>query len=155
MKKFILVLFLVLSLIFFGCTILKSKSPEYGTFNDPVYILNSDKVTVSDNSNGLMWQVNSNGMVINWQEAIDYCDLLSVGGFTDWRLPNKEEIVLLYNYSEKKWFGDPFKFHISLWTNASTEGESATYVAYYFGSDGKFHTLDKVFKNDAKCVRSK
>jgi len=48
-----------------------------------------------------------------WKEAKAYCSELTLGGYSDWRLPNREELmklgnIKLYNYDNydnwKKWF---------------------------------------------------
>lgn len=52
--------------------------------------INGDKV-VKDNSTGLMWQKTySSG---SWQGALSYCENLDYAGFTDWRLPNSNELA--------------------------------------------------------------
>ena len=48
--------------------------------------------TVSDNETGLMWQQRDDGTERNWQEALDYCNCLSLAGHNDWRLPNIKEL---------------------------------------------------------------
>ncbi len=42
-----------------------------------------------DRGSGMMWSAESNAMV--WQDAVDYCDNLTEGGFSDWRLPSINE----------------------------------------------------------------
>jgi hypothetical protein len=48
--------------------------------------------TVTDNLTGLMWTKNANlpGSTMTWYQAVDYCNSLTQGGYTDWRLPNKQ-----------------------------------------------------------------
>jgi len=62
--------------------------------------------TVIDKTNGLQWQqatadITGDGKPDNmsWQEAIDYADNLSLGGYDDWRLPDIDELLTLPNYS--------------------------------------------------------
>ena len=40
-----------------------------------------------------MWQDNSDIQYLEWQEAKDYCSNLSLGGYSDWRLPNRAELL--------------------------------------------------------------
>jgi hypothetical protein len=54
----------------------------------------------TDSSTGLMWQ---SGEVQNrtWQEAMDYCDGLDYEGYTDWKLPNLDELKSLVKGCDK------------------------------------------------------
>ena len=55
---------------------------------------------VTDNATGYMWadNIDTKNLKMNFNEAKDYCNNLSLGGFTDWRLPTKEELYLLTDY---------------------------------------------------------
>ncbi len=52
---------------------------------------------VKDKVTGLSWQDNSETMTVKktWQEAMEYCQNLTLGDFTDWRLPTVEELVYI------------------------------------------------------------
>jgi len=56
---------------------------------------------VIDNLTGLMWSqdINIAGETKTWTAAINYCEGLSLGGYTDWRMPNKNEMKSLIDYS--------------------------------------------------------
>ncbi len=47
--------------------------------------------TVSDNQTGLMWQQGKATSRL-WEQAITYCENLSLAGFNSWRLPNIKEL---------------------------------------------------------------
>ena len=71
-----------------------------------VYTDNEDG-TVTDNSTGLMWQQatatgGTSGNYLTWKDALSYCDNLSLGGHTDWRLPNFKELQSLVDFSRYK-----------------------------------------------------
>jgi len=53
--------------------------------------------TVLDTKTNLMWAAKNNGANINWQEAKNYCDNYSGGGYTDWRMPSQDELAGLYD----------------------------------------------------------
>ena len=55
-----------------------------------------------DSSTGLLWTVNDNGSDINWNQANTYCEGLTLGGHTDWRLATRDELEGLYDRSLKK-----------------------------------------------------
>ena len=58
---------------------------------------------VTDNTTGLQWQndYSDNGGDIKyakWTDAIAYCEDLTLGGHSDWRLPNKKELLSIVDY---------------------------------------------------------
>jgi hypothetical protein len=51
---------------------------------------------VTDNLTGLVWARNANMCgKTSWSNAIDYCNNLDYGGHSDWRLPNRSELLSL------------------------------------------------------------
>ncbi len=53
--------------------------------------IDNDNGTVTDNFTGIMWQKGEGG-AMDWQSAISYCKRFAISGYTDWRLPNVEEL---------------------------------------------------------------
>ena len=74
---------------------------EYGKVNADNYasITRSGDEMVFDSSTNLYWQKDS-GKAETWKEALNYCENLEYAGFSDWRLPNKNELVTLIDYSK-------------------------------------------------------
>ncbi len=60
----------------------------------PSYTDNGDG-TVTDDNTGLMWQQTPPDHKMTYDEAVDYVDSLTLGGYTDWRLPTIEESFTL------------------------------------------------------------
>ena len=56
-----------------------------------------DNGTVEDTDTGLMWAAKDNGGPITWEEAKSYCTNYSGGGYTDWRMPTRDELTGLYD----------------------------------------------------------
>ena len=48
--------------------------------------------TITDRITQLMWQQQDEGVVAVWEDAITACEELSLGGYSDWRLPNVKEL---------------------------------------------------------------
>jgi hypothetical protein len=63
--------------------------------NVPFFILNGDG-TVTDTITGLMWQ-QSDGGEMRYDQALIYCDSLTLGGFNNWRLPSAHEAFSIVN----------------------------------------------------------
>jgi len=61
------------------------------------YSRNDTDNIVIDNITNLMWQdtteVADGSIVLSVQGAVNYCQNLTLGGFSDWRLPNIEELL--------------------------------------------------------------
>jgi len=76
---------------------------EFGRYVD------SGNGTVVDTTTGLMFQV-SETRPMTWEEALRYCEDLSLGGYSDWRLPNVRELLSIVKFKEQgpcideKWF---------------------------------------------------
>lgn len=57
---------------------------------------------VTDTTSGLQWQDDYNGSDVkytDWNGSINYCEQLSLGGKTDWRLPNYNELFSIVDLS--------------------------------------------------------
>jgi hypothetical protein len=52
--------------------------------------------TVTDTKTKLMWAAKDNGKDIDFHDAEVYCNSFSAGGYTDWRMPDIEELENLY-----------------------------------------------------------
>ncbi len=61
-------------------------------------IINGDG-TVTDPDTGLLWQEDTAPDTYTWQEALEYAENLTLAGYSDWRLPNRNELQSLVDYS--------------------------------------------------------
>lgn len=64
--------------------------------NMPVFTLNGDG-TVTDTVTSLMWQ-QADGGEMTYENALVYCDTLTLGGYTDWKLPSDQEAYSILNH---------------------------------------------------------
>ncbi|MBF0468950.1 MAG: DUF1566 domain-containing protein [Desulfamplus sp.] len=58
---------------------------------------------IIDLTTGLMWEqaTGDNGNMMIWEEALDYCENLTLGGHADWRLPTVKELRTIVDYTRK------------------------------------------------------
>ena len=75
-------------------------SPSTST-GDNFYVDNNNG-TVTDTHTGLMWQQETPDILLTWEQALSYCENLSLAGFTDWRLPTIEELRSIADFSHYK-----------------------------------------------------
>ena len=78
-------------------TATKGEDADY-TIYPPFFIKNGNG-TVTDTVTGLMWQ-QTDGGEMTFENAVAYCDALTLGGFTDWRLPNPHEAFSILNHGK-------------------------------------------------------
>ncbi len=58
-----------------------------------------DGITI-DNNTGLMWEMIPLGGKLTWEDAVEYCDNLELGGYDDWRIPTVEELFSISDFSQ-------------------------------------------------------
>jgi hypothetical protein len=76
----------------------QGEDADYNIFT-PYFLINGNG-SVTDTVTGLMWQ-QTDGGEMTIENALNYCDTLTLGGYSDWRLPNAHEAfcILNHNYS--------------------------------------------------------
>jgi pimeloyl-ACP methyl ester carboxylesterase len=65
-----------------------------GGQDPPPDLVDNGNGTVTDNRTSLIWQRDEPGYM-TWGSALSYCEGLSLGGHSDWRLPNIKELESL------------------------------------------------------------
>jgi hypothetical protein len=96
----------------------------------------SDEVW-EDSETGLMWTVEDNGSDLNWSQSQNYCESLTLGGYTDWRLPTLEELENLYDANASKQYKAKGPINLkaaSLWSG--TRNNSGDAWSFNFGYGG-------------------
>jgi chitodextrinase len=112
--------------------------------------------TVTDNVTGLVWQKQDDGTTMTWTAAVDYCEGLALGGFTDWRLPGDLELMSIVDYGRI----DP-AISVAYFTNtqqaywSSTSLASSPTMAWFvaFHAGNGVNSQDKTSPLAARCVR--
>ena len=113
--------------------------------------------TVTDTSTGLMWQQAGSSNYMDWEQALAYCEGLNLGGYTDWRLPNKKELQSLVDYSRYNPAINTTYFPntAASWYWSSTTNAyytfSAWFMYFYYGYDHYYS--NKYTDNYVRAVR--
>ncbi len=69
-----------------------------GTGNNALIQRDDLNGVVIDYQSKLMWQDNTNPTARSWEDAINYCESLSLNGASDWRLPNINELLSVVDF---------------------------------------------------------
>lgn len=102
--------------------------------------------TVIDKDGGIMWTAADNGKSIEWRDAQTYCENLSLGGFSDWRLPSIGELGSLYQRASdaSPWSsraGEPLLgIHFSAccaWSSTLDEKSRNLFYSKVHGNEGR------------------
>jgi len=117
---------------------------------------NSSQI-VTDNSTSLQWQDDTNVSSVSttWTEALEHCESLSLGGYSDWRLPNFNELYYIADRSKRNpAIDDTFQRVASnfYWSSTTVVGyENSTWiVSFYYGYD---YWNYKSLSSYVRCVR--
>ena len=110
---------------------------------------------MTDTTSGLVWQDIRGGNDYTWLAALEYCKNLNYAGFSDWRLPNLNELFSLINDDKVSPASDLTNVaKMPHWTSTSsmTDPSSALYINF---STGRIGASDKTTSSSryVKCVR--
>ena len=115
---------------------------------------------VADSATGLAWQddYSDNGGDIKsatWQDALIYCEELTLGGISDWRLPNIRELKSIVDDSiSVPAISSVFQNFTSnyYWSSTTYASDSSVAWGVYFdyGDNGWY---DKTYGHRVRCVR--
>ena len=113
----------------------------------------SDSVVVIDSTTGLMWD-KEYVTDKTWQQTLKYCEDLSYAGYTDWRLPNKNELASLLNNDESSALHSDFPDMPSnaFWSSSTAVSniDYAWFVRFDWGGVGHAY---KTHTASVRCVR--
>jgi len=110
--------------------------------------------TVTDNVTGLMWAKDGdgtgcfNGQTATWYEAVDWAEGLSFAEHTDWRLPNRTELISLVDAGasvpaiDTEYFPNTKSKNYWSSTTFASDTDDAFMVVFDVGSTGVQVKLD-------------
>lgn len=119
------------------------------------YITSGDK-TVIDQGTGLEWQKIDSSTMHTWQNALAYCEALSLDDKTDWRVPNIRELKSLVDYSRDYPAIDPSIpcRSSSYWssTTVANDSHSSAWIVFFGNGDDVWKlTTGSTY---VRCVRT-
>jgi hypothetical protein len=114
--------------------------------------------------NGLMWEKETH--IMNWNDAMEYAKNLQFGGYSDWRLPTKEELedvlrsykrdrgVIMSFLSPRDWLEDKgFPRYSWYWSSTLFSGmTNGAWVVPFYRSD--VNSYSKANSYSLRCVRA-
>ncbi len=110
---------------------------------------------VKDSISKLEWQDDAVGSTMVWEDAITYCEDLSLGGYSDWRLPNVNELKSIVNRAKvNPAIKDGFENVSSnrYWGSTTVEGDERDAWIVYFNYGGVYYGR-KDYGYYVRCVR--
>jgi len=101
-------------------------------FEGTAFSFEADGEVVTDLNTGLIWQQVPSSQDFTWQQAVDYCENLELGGYDDWRMPSLKELFSISNFST----GWPYLDldYFSLASGVITRDEQFWSKNYYVGT---------------------
>ena len=120
------------------------------------FIRDNTKLVVNDTKTGLMWQDDAVGSTMDWNTAITTCENLTLGGYSDWRLPNIRELKSITDRTRANPVISPNFTAIAsgiYWSSTTLASNSSLAWAadFGYGDDG---WVDKTGSRYVRCVRA-
>ena len=111
---------------------------------------------VSDSVSSLQWQDNATPSSKTWQDAIDYCERLSLDEHSDWRLPNINELLsMVDNTKYNPAIRDIFvNFTSDYYWSSTTNAGGTSYAWRVHFSSGFSRYGTKTNEYYVRCVRA-
>ena len=77
-----------------------------------------------------MWESVPSTTALTWDAAKTYCANLSLGTYTDWRLPNIQELSSIVDYAKSDganyWYASKFTLAANNYWSSTTRADSTT-----------------------------
>ena len=107
-----------------------------------------------DTASGLMWLKKKGDVFNTWENATAYADQLEYGGYTDWRLPTKNELYSLQDiFFWKKNGGCLIDTAGSYWSGLTQKDAASGYWETYYLCSPEYKFVDTPGKGRVRAVR--
>lgn len=128
-------------------------------FLNAEFIRDDSKNLVTDRLNKLIWEDSNVTLELDWENAIKACNKLTFSGYSDWRLPNINELTSIFDRSKKGLtINDSFKhtketvLFSSYWSSTSVyDDTTVAWVSAFYG--GERLMFEKAARLSVRCVR--
>lgn len=132
------------------------RGEQSGPFDDLFNLEDNGDGTVTDLETGLMWQQDTAPGTYTWGQALSYCENLKLGGYKDWRLPNRNELQSIIDYSKFTPSIDAvFNAESTYYWTSTTYDNVETYACVVsFNDDGIISYNGKSYGSSVRAVRS-
>lgn len=119
--------------------------------------------TVTDVGKGLMWENKTIDNIDNrytWQDALSYCENLTLAGYDDWRMPDINELQSITNYNTYSSAIDPIFFNAAVsmhfyYLSSTTPSDERSSLVWYVGFiNGAVLLTSKSNNVSVRAVRS-
>jgi len=108
---------------------------------------------VKDSVTGLMWQKTYKDGVKKFADALSICEKLDYAGFTDWRLPNKNELASIANYAKYRPASDFPGMPNWTFRTSTTDTKTNSSAWYVIFSESIVNPYAKTNSDSVRCVR--
>lgn len=115
--------------------------------------------TILDTSTFIMWQDDNNvsSNTQNWEQAILYCENLTLAGYEDWKLPNINELSTIldlttFNPAIISDFNSYLSNSTLYWSSTTYKYDTRNSWIIYFLT-GEIITSSKSSNNYVRCMR--
>ncbi len=142
-----------------------SRLPAGSSTNPGQFVVSADGQIVTDTITEMLWQRDGTGprpgcagvSACTWDEAQAYCADLSLGGYTDWRLPHVKELRTIVDFSQDPVALDPVAFPHTVmgyffWTADILAGSADNAWGVMFGN-GAYSIFRRADTYNVRCVR--
>ena len=108
---------------------------------------------VKDSVTGLMWQKTYKDGVKKFADALSTCENLEYAGFSDWRLPNKNELASIANYGKYKPASDFPEMPNWTFRTSTSDAKNAKSAWYVIFRESIVNPYAKTNSDYVRCVR--